>query len=173
MHTPTINSLKHKGNSQGTVGKPHFLDSAVHNESLLPAATWGPSGATVTFQSPFSAPGLQKQRIGIFPRVLCKVIYASVSSRIRHLTSHILCTCAMASASPAASGGMLPPEGSVLDLVLAGVLANKLIVLILSPAIAVFLWLLVSYQTSPLKKYPGPFLAGMWLVLLLPRHTRT
>lgn len=28
------------------------------------------------------------------------------------------------------------------------------------PSITVFLWFLVAYQTSPLKKYPGPFLAG-------------
>jgi hypothetical protein len=71
----------------------------------------------------------------------------------------------MASASPAASGGIPSPDGSMLDLVLAGVLANKLSVLLLSPAIAVFLWFLVSYQTSPLKKYPGPFLAGACFML--------
>ena len=51
----------------------------------------------------------------------------------------------------------------MLDLVLAGVLGNKLGALVLAPTLAVFLWFLVSYQTSPLKTYPGPFLAGMWL----------
>lgn len=28
------------------------------------------------------------------------------------------------------------------------------------PAITIFMWFFVAYQTSPLKKYPGPFLAG-------------
>jgi hypothetical protein len=69
----------------------------------------------------------------------------------------------MASASPAASGGIPPAEGSALDLasVLAGVWGNKLSVFVLAPSVAVFLWFFVAYQTSPLKKYPGPFLAGM------------
>ena len=31
---------------------------------------------------------------------------------------------------------------------------------VLVPAITLFLWFFVAYQTSPLKKYPGPFLAG-------------
>ncbi|KAG9255792.1 cytochrome P450 [Emericellopsis atlantica] len=31
---------------------------------------------------------------------------------------------------------------------------------VLAPAVAVLLWFIVAYQTSPLKKYPGPFLAG-------------
>ena len=84
------------------------------------------------------------------PRVLCERL-----CWCNHSASH------MASASPAASGGV-PPDGSVLDLVLAGVLGNKLGALVLAPTVAVFLWFLVSYQTSPLKKYPGPFLAGMW-----------
>jgi hypothetical protein len=70
----------------------------------------------------------------------------------------------MASASPAANGGFPAPEGSALDLasVLSGVAQHKLSVLVLAPAIALFLWFLVAYQTSPLKKYPGPLLAGPW-----------
>ncbi|KAK4156595.1 Pisatin demethylase [Chaetomidium leptoderma] len=75
----------------------------------------------------------------------------------------------MASASPAANGGLPPADGSALDLtsLLAGVWGNKLSVLVLAPSIAVFLWFFVAYQTSPLKKYPGPFLAGctnLWRV---------
>lgn len=31
---------------------------------------------------------------------------------------------------------------------------------VLVPAITIFVWFFVAYQTSPLKKYPGPFLAG-------------
>lgn len=69
----------------------------------------------------------------------------------------------MASASPAANSGGLPPtEGSaLLTSLLAGVWANKLSAIVLGPSVAVFLWFFVAYQTSPLKKYPGPFLAGM------------
>lgn len=73
----------------------------------------------------------------------------------------------MASASPAATGGIPPAEGSALDLslLLSGVWGNKLSVFVLAPSIAVFLWFFVAYQTSPLKKYPGPFMAGMWSML--------
>ncbi|KAH6843270.1 cytochrome P450 [Chaetomium sp. MPI-CAGE-AT-0009] len=68
----------------------------------------------------------------------------------------------MASASPAANGGIPPTGASALDLnaLLAGVWGNKLSALVLAPTVAVFLWFFVAYQTSPLKKYPGPFLAG-------------
>lgn len=34
-------------------------------------------------------------------------------------------------------------------------------VALVTPAVTCFLWFFVSYHTSPLKKYPGPFLAGM------------
>ncbi|KAK4096345.1 cytochrome P450 [Parathielavia hyrcaniae] len=50
---------------------------------------------------------------------------------------------------------------------IAGVWGSKLAALVLAPWIAVFLWFLVAYQTSPLKRYPGPFLAGwtnLWRV---------
>jgi hypothetical protein len=68
----------------------------------------------------------------------------------------------MASASPAANAGLPPTEGSaLLTSLLAGVWANKLSAIVLAPSVAVFLWFFVAYQTSPLKKYPGPFLAGM------------
>lgn len=43
---------------------------------------------------------------------------------------------------------------------LDAVKSNKAALVFLTPAITVFLWYLVSYYTSPLKKYPGPFLAG-------------
>jgi hypothetical protein len=70
----------------------------------------------------------------------------------------------MVSASPAVNGGPLPTESAALSLtasLLAGVWGNKLAALVLAPSIAVFLWFFVAYQTSPLKQYPGPFLAGM------------
>ena len=76
----------------------------------------------------------------------------------------------MASASPAASGGIPPTDAFDVNALIAAVLANKLAVVVLAPSIAVFFWFFVSYQTSPLKKYPGPFLAGKswpphpWLV---------
>lgn len=68
----------------------------------------------------------------------------------------------MASASPAAAHGSLPTGTPEFDLaqVLAGVWGHKLSILVLAPSVAVFLWFFVAYQTSPLKKYPGPFLAG-------------
>ncbi|KAL2167880.1 hypothetical protein VTG60DRAFT_667 [Thermothelomyces hinnuleus] len=66
----------------------------------------------------------------------------------------------MASASLAANGGGIHPaaEGSTLNLttLLAGVWGNKLTALVLAPFVAVFLWLFVAYQTSPLKNYPAP-----------------
>ena len=37
---------------------------------------------------------------------------------------------------------------------------NALVLLFLVPSITCFLWFFVSYHTSPLKQYPGPFLAG-------------
>lgn len=36
----------------------------------------------------------------------------------------------------------------------------KASIVLLTPAITLFLWFFVSYQLSPLKRYPGPFLAG-------------
>jgi hypothetical protein len=77
----------------------------------------------------------------------------------------------MASASPAANGGPFPTESAALNLttsLLAGVWGNKLAALVLAPSIAVFLWFLVAYQTSPLKQYPGPFLAGMLYLFPCP-----
>ncbi|KAL2157081.1 hypothetical protein VTH06DRAFT_7037 [Thermothelomyces fergusii] len=45
---------------------------------------------------------------------------------------------------------------------------NKLLTtLVFGPALAIFLWFCVAYHTSPLKQYPGPFLAGwtnLWRV---------
>ena len=157
--TPTINSLKHNGNSQEAARKPHFHHSAVHNESLLPLQLGVRSGQP---HLPVPFPHLSPIPPRSVPQIrsaaaATHVFYARVYARVTHAASH------MASASPAASGGV-PPDGSVLDLVLAGVLGNKLGAVVLAPTIAVFLWFLVSYQTSPLKKYPGPFLAGMWLM---------
>ncbi|KAK3336366.1 cytochrome P450 [Cercophora scortea] len=62
------------------------------------------------------------------------------------------------------------PEGSWATTLLTTLQANKLASLVLAPSIACFLWFFVSYHTSPLKKYPGPFLAGwtnlwrLWVV---------
>lgn len=39
---------------------------------------------------------------------------------------------------------------------------------VLVPAITIFIWFFVAYQTSPLKKYPGPFLAGKCLRIVQP-----
>lgn len=33
-------------------------------------------------------------------------------------------------------------------------------IVLVAPVVTLFLWFFVSYHTSPLKKYPGPFLAG-------------
>ncbi|KAK0649763.1 cytochrome P450 [Cercophora newfieldiana] len=38
--------------------------------------------------------------------------------------------------------------------------AGKATIAVIAPSIACFLWFWVAYQTSPLRKYPGPFLAG-------------
>ncbi|KAK0634755.1 cytochrome P450 [Bombardia bombarda] len=60
---------------------------------------------------------------------------------------------------------------SISAAVITSLLANKLGILILGPLVTTFLWFLVSYQTSPLKRYPGPFLAGwtnlwrLWLAI--------
>ncbi|KAK4147374.1 Pisatin demethylase [Dichotomopilus funicola] len=75
----------------------------------------------------------------------------------------------MASASPAARGWLPLDDVSGPDStwLLAGTWGTKLTALILAPAVAVFLWFFVAYQTSPLKRYPGPFLAGwtnLWRV---------
>jgi len=37
---------------------------------------------------------------------------------------------------------------------------GKLTVAVVAPSIAILFWFWVAYQTSPLRKYPGPFLAG-------------
>lgn len=69
----------------------------------------------------------------------------------------------MASASPAANG--VPPPSQFdwdLNSVLAGIWSHKLSIFVLAPSVTVFLWFFIAYQTSPLKKYPGPFLAGLW-----------
>ncbi|KXX74662.1 Pisatin demethylase [Madurella mycetomatis] len=69
----------------------------------------------------------------------------------------------MASASPSAHGDpQSAAHGSDMGSVLAAVSpGTKLLgVLVVAPSIACFLWFYVAWQTSPLKKYPGPFLAG-------------
>lgn len=45
------------------------------------------------------------------------------------------------------------------DFVVA-LLSNKTAVVLTTSAAAVFSWFFISYHTSPLKQYPGPFLAG-------------
>ena len=60
------------------------------------------------------------------------------------------------SASPIAeSGGLnLEWQSFLADPVkLAGVI-------VAAPVVTVFLWFTVAFYTSPLKKFPGPFLAG-------------
>ncbi|KAL2126473.1 hypothetical protein VTI74DRAFT_844 [Chaetomium olivicolor] len=72
----------------------------------------------------------------------------------------------MASPSPGANSG-IPPAGLDVSSLLATAWSHKLSIFALAPSIAVFLWFYVAWQTSPLKKYPGPFLAGwtnLWRV---------
>ena len=64
--------------------------------------------------------------------------------------------------SPAASsvpGGL---DGLDWVTLLQGARQYKAAILLLTPAITLFFWFFVSYQTSPLKRYPGPFLAGLF-----------
>lgn len=78
----------------------------------------------------------------------------------------------MASASPAARGWLPLDDVSGPDVTsfLAGTLGARLLALILAPTVAVFLWFFVAYQTSPLKRYPGPFLAGTLFLVLMNRQ---
>lgn len=64
------------------------------------------------------------------------------------------------------SGGL---EGLDWVVLLENARQYKASVLLLTPAITIFLWFFVSYQLSPLKKYPGPFLAGVSHLALLFR----
>lgn len=75
----------------------------------------------------------------------------------------------MASVSSSASGAA--PTGVAVDWdwdsILTAAQSSKLTLILVAPSIACFLWFFVAYQTSPLKKYPGPFLAGwtnLWRV---------
>lgn len=61
-------------------------------------------------------------------------------------------------------GGVDVDVASVLEA--AQTTRGKLSILVVAPSIAVFLWFWVAYQTSPLRKYPGPFLAGMFCLRL-------
>lgn len=42
---------------------------------------------------------------------------------------------------------------------------KKSVVVSLVPVIVLLVWYFISYQISPLKKYPGPWLAGLLLFL--------
>lgn len=55
-------------------------------------------------------------------------------------------------------GGVDLDVASLLDA--ARTPTGKLTVAVVAPSIAIFFWFWVAYQTSPLRKYPGPFLAG-------------
>ncbi|KAM7195564.1 Pisatin demethylase [Naviculisporaceae sp. PSN 640] len=72
----------------------------------------------------------------------------------------------MACASPAVdtSMGFCGPDSSFFPdwiLAIAGPQTVKLVTIFgLVPSFTIFFWFFVAYQTSPLKKYPGPFLAG-------------
>ncbi|SPO00302.1 related to pisatin demethylase / cytochrome P450 monooxygenase [Cephalotrichum gorgonifer] len=65
---------------------------------------------------------------------------------------------------PPSDSPVPPPSGSLDTLdwttLLDGARQYKAAILMLTPAITIFLWFFVAYQTSPLKRYPGPFLAG-------------
>lgn len=62
---------------------------------------------------------------------------------------------------PAASSPSAGVEGLDWVALLETARQYKAGILLLTPAVTIFLWFFVSYQLSPLKKYPGPFLAGM------------
>ena len=68
------------------------------------------------------------------------------------------------------SHGILPQS---LPEFLTVVKENKAALVFLTPAITIFLWFFVSYHTSPLKKYPGPFLAGKPFYPSLTRRVAT
>lgn len=53
-------------------------------------------------------------------------------------------------------------EGGVDWITLQQARQYKASIMLLTPAITLFLWFFVSYQLSPLKRYPGPFLAGLF-----------
>lgn len=63
--------------------------------------------------------------------------------------------------SPPASSPTGGAEGLDWVALLESARQYKAGIMLLTPAITIFLWFFVSYQLSPLKKYPGPFLAGM------------
>ena len=67
----------------------------------------------------------------------------------------------MASILPsAATGSPLEWSSSDWQTLLADSRVQIVGAAVVAPALTIFLWFLVSYYTSPLKKYPGPFLAG-------------
>jgi hypothetical protein len=43
---------------------------------------------------------------------------------------------------------------------LVELLSSKTAVVVTTSAAAVFSWFFISYHTSPLKQYPGPYIAG-------------
>ena len=44
--------------------------------------------------------------------------------------------------------------------ILEAVHSHKSTIFVTAPLVSLFLWYFIAWQTSPLKKYPGPFLAG-------------
>ncbi|KAL2264593.1 hypothetical protein VTJ83DRAFT_7103 [Remersonia thermophila] len=67
----------------------------------------------------------------------------------------------MASPSPGAHYDGPPSSWITSDsrALLAAIWSQKLTALVLGPSLAVVLWLFIADYTSPLKRYPGPFLA--------------
>lgn len=49
--------------------------------------------------------------------------------------------------------------------ILEAVRSHKSTIFITAPLVSLFLWYFIAWQTSPLKKYPGPFLAGELSIL--------
>jgi len=66
----------------------------------------------------------------------------------------------MASASPLANAATVTDTTHWVSLLTNPQVVKLGIIFGVTPLVTIFLWFLVSYQTSPLKKYPGPFLAG-------------
>ncbi|KAL3293974.1 benzoate 4-monooxygenase cytochrome p450 [Colletotrichum asianum] len=67
---------------------------------------------------------------------------------------------------PFPANGTIPPWQNLLG----EAQSHKASIVLLTPALSCFVWFVFSWSTSPLKKYPGPFLAG-WTNLWRLWHT--
>lgn len=86
-------------------------------------------------------------------------------------TSHYTLSCGqrelsnMASNVPV-SNGTLPGEQADQSWALNALKSNMILTFGATSLVTLFMWFFISYQTSPLKKYPGPALAGQYSITL-------